>query len=366
MMRACLIAFATALTAVSGYASAQIEPEGAQHKTVVVVLATGGTIAAQKSKDGISYEAGVLSIDAILSSVPEASDLVDLIDAKQVANIGSQDMSDTVWLQLLNEIRSVRTDAPDAAIIVTHGTDTIEETAFLLDLFFPSGAPIVLTGAMRSADASGADGPANLLDGLRVVSDSNSRDRGVLVVLNGKIVAARTVRKVHTESVEAFGAGDAGLLGEIVNGKPVYFAPPVRAAITGQVAIPKNLAKVGIIYAHGQMEPDLVSFYVANDYEAVVLAGVGNGNSSAQMIQSLKSAADEGLVVMRASRIPNGQVSRNVEVNDDQNGFSASHDLSPQKARILLSVLLSDSQDSKIDDYIIRCTTPLLPSQCAR
>jgi len=335
----------------------------------VMILATGGTIAGRRAADrNAGYTSGVVSIEEILEAVP-GLDAIASIDGKQVANIGSQDMNNAVWQSLVMEIDQLRQEQPDVGIVITHGTDTMEETAFFLDLLFPAGAPIVLTGAMRSFDQLGADGPANLKAAVRVAASKEARDRGVLIVMHGEVHAARDVRKQHTENLQAFSSGNKGLVGVFVNETVLFIRAPrgelARHVYRGAQLHALQFPKVGILFAHSNFDAGLVELYTGLGYDGLVLAGTGNGNGNAETLSALAKFAKRGVVV-RSTRLPEGFVSRNVEIDDDAMGFVASYDLSPQKSRILLQRLLTITNDVDMIQSAFACRVPLAFELCLK
>ena len=319
---------------------------GAAERPQVVILATGGTIAGQQKKPGeAGYTAGQLAVDAILAAVPELHTVAQ-VSGEQIASIGSQDMNDQVWLRLLRRINELVNDQAVGGVVVTHGTDTMEETAFFLDLTVATDKPVVLVGAMRPATAAGADGPLNLLNAVRIAAAPESRGRGVLVALNEEIHSAREVTKTNTTEVQTFRSPNAGPVGLFTAGHLRYVRAPLGGGrphfVLGGRA---DLPLVEIVYAHANMQAGLVEASARLGARGLVLAGVGNGNMSRGAMDALAALAKQGTVVVRSSRVGSGWVSRNVEVDDDTLGFVASQDLNPQKARILLQLALTQTSD---------------------
>jgi L-asparaginase len=313
----------------------------------VVILATGGTIAGQQKKPGeAGYTAGQVAVDAIIAAVPELRGIAQ-VRGEQIASIGSQDMNDEVWLRLLRRIGELVNDQAVGGVVVTHGTDTIEETAFFLDLTLATDKPVVLVGAMRPATALGADGPLNLLNAVRIAAAPESRGRGVLVTLNEEIHNAREVTKTNTTEVQTFGSPNAGPVGLFTAGRLRYHrAPPGGGAPRFAPGDWTELPRVEIVYAHANMQAGLIEASARLGARGLVIAGVGNGNMSRGAMDALAALAKQGAVVVRSSRVGSGWVSRNVEVDDDSLGLVASQDLNPQKARILLQLALTQTSDS--------------------
>lgn len=311
-------------------------PEALPH---ILVLATGGTIAgAADPRSRAAYNAGEVSAEALLAAVPGAAEIARLT-TEQVAAIGSQDMSETVWLALARRIAAGVSDPAVDAILLTHGTDTMEETALFLHLTHGGETPVIMVGAMRPSTATSADGPANLMAALMVAASPQSRGRGVLVVLNDMIHGARDVTKTSTTAVETFQSPNFGALGRVTANGVRYF-DPVRPR-PAPLPLPDALPPVMILHAHAGMDARLVKAAIAAGARGLVLAGVGDGNAPGPVIAALADAARDGIACVRASRCPTGPVLRNIEVSDDALGLVAAGHLNPAKARVLLQLLLA-------------------------
>ncbi len=307
----------------------------------VTVLATGGTIAGSGSGGGIGYQAGKVSAQDLIGAVPGIDKLAQ-ISAEQVSSIGSQDMNDTVWFTLARRIDDILGKGEADAIVITHGTDTMEETAFFLANVLKTDRPVVLVGSMRPSTAISADGPANLFEAVKAAASDSAKGRGVLVVLNDTIHAARAVQKTNTTSVQTFLSPNGGPVGFVDPASVGFVQPmPSRAKPYALPAEP-SLPRVEIVYAHANMDAAAVEDAVKRGAKGIVLAGVGDGNASKAAIAALANAAKQGVVVIRASRVGSGFVNRNVEVDDDTLGFAVSLDLNPQKARILAQLLIAN------------------------
>src|SRR5271170_7658025 len=309
----------------------------------IVILATGGTIAgAAATGTQAGYTSGAVTIDAMLAAVPGIKDLAN-IKGEQISNVGSQDMTLTIMLALAKRINVLLAQNDVDGIVVTHGTDTMEETAFFLNLVVKSEKPVVLVGSMRPSTAVSADGPLNLYEGVAVAGDPNARSRGVLVVMNDWIHAAHSLTKTSTTAVQTFMSPLRGLVGVSSYGKnDFYNTPSWKNTVTSEFDISgvTKLPRVDILYADVDMPPDLIDASVANGAKGIVIAGVGNGNMNKASLEAAKRAAAKGVVIVRSSRVVTGSVGRNVEVNDDEMNFVASDELNPQKARILLMLAL--------------------------
>ena len=314
-----------------------------KHPPHVVVLATGGTIAGTAdSGTQAGYASGQVTIEAMIEAVPGISALAD-IRGEQIANVGSQDMTFAIMIALTNRINELLADDAVSGVVVTHGTDTMEETAYFLNLTVNSKKPVVLTGAMRPATAVSADGPLNLYNAVAVAADPAAADRGVVVVMNDWIHGAHSLAKTNTTSVETFLSPINGLIGTVHYGKTQYFRRPFRRNTNTSefsVAAITALPRVDILYACADMPADLIDCSVSQGARGIVIAGDGNGNMNAATIASASRAAGQGIVIVRSSRVPTGTVSRNVEIDDDRFKFVVSDELNPAKARILLMLAL--------------------------
>jgi L-asparaginase len=325
-----------------------------QDKKNIVILATGGTIAgAAASGTQSAYTSGAVTIDAMLKAVPGIEKLAN-IKGEQISNVGSQDMSFEIMLKLAKRINELLSTPAVDGIVITHGTDTMEETAYFLNLTVKSDKPVVMVGSMRPSTAVSADGPLNLYNAVAVAADPKAKDRGVLVVMNDQIHAAHSLTKTSTTSVQTFMSPLRGVVGVTAYGKDDWYnTPPWKHTSQSEFDISNvtKLPRVDIVFADADMEPDLIDASVNAGAKGIVIAGVGNGNMNKASVEAAERAVKKGVVVVRSSRVATGMVDRNVEVNDDQLGFIASDELNPQKSRILLSlVLLKPESTSQIQE----------------
>ena len=329
---------------------------GAQaRKPRVVIVATGGTIAGSaESTTAAGYKSGAVAVDVLIAAVPQMKSFAD-VTGVQVASIGSQDMNDEVWLKLAAEVNRLAAQPDVDGIAITHGTDTMEETAYFLNLVVKTDKPVVLTGSMRPSTSLSADGPLNIYNAVGVASDPRAKGRGVLVVANDDIHGARAITKRHTTDVQTFVSPEAGLIGVCLFDSRDFVRMPARAHTTAtpfKVAVGQILPRVDIIYAHAGMSPDLIDAAVANGAKGIVIAGVGDGNMTTPSLDAVKRAIAKGVVVVRSTRVGEGVVRRNIEVSDDKMGTVASMDLVPGKARVLLKLALTQTSDpKKIQEY---------------
>lgn len=324
-------------------------------KPKVYILATGGTIAGTgASATASGYTAGKVAIQSLIDAVPQIADVAD-VKGEQIVSIGSQDMNDQVWLTLAKKINTLlATDSVDG-IVVTHGSDTMEETAYFLNLTVHNNKPVVLTGAMRPSTAISADGPLNLYNSVCTAADPSSKGRGVMIVMNGLILGAEATQKMNTVDVQTFQAPDQGPLGYVYDSKPHYTMSTLKKHTTESVfdvAGLDSLPKVGIVYSYADVQSDTVDPFLSNGYEGIVHAGVGNGNIHKNVFPKLDEAVKNGIVVVRSSRCPTGPVTLDDEVDDTAHKFVASWELNPQKARVLLKLALTKTHDwKKIQEY---------------
>jgi L-asparaginase len=329
-------------------AGAQAAPKGPLPN--VVVLATGGTIAGAAATDvQAAYTSGQVGVEQLLAAVPQAKKLANL-RGEQISNIGSQDMNDEVWVKLAMRINELLAMPDVAGVVVTHGTDTIEETAYFLNLVVKSKKPVVMTAAMRPSTALSADGPLNFFNAVAVAASKEAAGRGVLVVVNDWIHGASSLTKTSTTAVQTFLSPISGLIGTIAYGEIEWYRGPVgRNTATSEFTVDKNttLPRVDIIMAYENMDGAIIDAAVASGAKGLVIAGVGNGNMTTAAVTALAAQAKKGIVCVRSSRVVTGQVGRNVEVDDDKNGFVASLGHNPQKARVLLRLALTKTRDPK-------------------
>jgi L-asparaginase len=325
--------------------------EAQARKPKIMILATGGTIAGAQTKPGeASYTAGTFSVANLIAAVPQLQDLAQ-VSGEQFANIASQDMNNAVWLKLAKRINQLLATPEVDGIVVTHGTDTMEETAYFLHLVVNSNKPVVVVGSMRPATAISPDGPLNLYNAVAVAADPQARGRGVFVVMDDKIFCGREVTKTNTTAVETFQPMNRGVQGAAYFGQNRWFEPPGQKHTTKsefRVDQAEAMPRVDIVYAYANAPRDMVDALVAAGAKGIVLAGVGDGNSTEPVIAALSEAAKKGVIVVRASRVGHGLVRRNIEVNDDKLGFVTAEELNPSKARVLTLLSLMHTQDPKV------------------
>jgi len=329
------------VTAGVQYAAAQAK------KPNVLILATGGTIAGAAATGTQSgYTSGAVTIDAMIAAVPGIRDLAN-IKGEQISNVGSQDMSFEIMLKVAKRINELMPREDVDGFVITHGTDTMEETAYFLNLVVKGNKPVIMVGSMRPSTAVSADGPLNLYNAVGVAIDPQAKGRGVLVVMNDWIQAAHSLTKTSTTSVQTFMSPLRGVVGISSYGKNDFYNTPVwkhTSASEFDINNVSQLPRVDIVFACADMPADLIDASANSGAKGIVIAGVGNGNMTKAALEAAARVVKKGVIVVRSSRVPTGTVGRNVEVNDDELGFIASDELNPQKARILLALALLKSR----------------------
>lgn len=317
-------------------------------KPRIVILATGGTIAGSASGAAqASYQPGVLSIQQIISSVPHIQELAEL-KGIQVCNISSQNMEESIWLELLKTIDNLFTHDLCDGVVITHGTDTMEETAYFLNLTVRHTKPIVITGAMRPATSLSADGPFNLYNAVALASSPEAHNRGVMVVMNDYILSADDVTKTNTVNPNAFSCPNYGPLGIMRDGLPSFFRDsPFRHTASSEFNIITilSLPKTEIIYSYAFSSDVAINAIIESGANGIVVAGVGHGNYNRAHSKGLENASARGIMVVRSTRIATGGVDPAAEEYDTR--WPVSYYKNPQKARILLMLALTKTKDSK-------------------
>ena len=319
-------------------------------KPNITILATGGTIAGDgDSAIKSSYSAGAVTVDKLLAAVPSINEMAN-IKGEQISNIGSQEMTNEVWLKLAKRANTLLSSDDVDGIVVTHGTDTMESTAYFLDLTVKSKKPIVFVGAMRSGTSMSADGPMNLFNAVSVATNKETAGKGVVVVMNDEIHSAREVTKVNTSSVNAFASPNAGKIGTVYYGAVNYYMQTLRKhTIDSEFDITKidSLPRVDIVYGHADDTDLFVNAAVKAGAKGIIHSGMGNGNPFPLTMDALTKASKAGVVVARSSRVGSGRTTLHNEVDDEKYGFIATDSLNAQKARILLMLGLTKTQDKK-------------------
>jgi len=322
----------------------------------VIILATGGTIAGQGSSvDRAGYTPGTLNIEDLLSNIPSVNKIAS-IKGEQIASVGSYDMTIEIWMKLAKRINEIFAKNEADGVVITHGTDTQEETAYFLSLTVKSDKPVVLTGSMRPATAISADGPKNLYDAILVASVPQSKGKGVMVSFNETLYDGKNVIKMNTTHVDAFESPNTGPIGQIYDGRVVYYSQPIKnAEIPFDISKLETLPKVDIVYLYVDVSDAAINALINDKTEGLVIAGVGNGDMNKNILASVGTAVKKGILVVRGSRVASGRVTQfNQTFDDAKIGTIASDDLNPQKARILLMLALTVTKDrNKIQEMFL-------------
>ena len=314
----------------------------------IVVLAMGGTIAgsAASATDSTGYRAGTGAVDDLFAAVPQTLELARLT-GEQFASMDSSDLTDEILLALARRVAELLASADVDGVVVTHGTDTIEESAYFLNLVLDSAKPVVLTGAMRPATALSADGPMNFYGAVAVASAPRSAGQGVLVVMNDEIHSARDVTKTSSLRVGSF-ESPYGPLGTVIDGHPRFYravSRPHTAATEFSLTDIRSLPSSGILFAHSGVDDSVAAALDATRFEVIVHAGFGNGTVASRIVEPLEAARRAGAVVVRATRTGSGHVTHHGASGDLVNGWISVDDQNPQRARILACLALSVTRD---------------------
>ncbi|MES2349576.1 MAG: type II asparaginase [Pseudomonadota bacterium] len=317
----------------------------------VTILATGGTIAGSgaTSTTTVGYTAATVGVDRLIAAVPELAKVAQ-VKGEQVFQIASENMSNEHWLVLAKRVNTLLAQPDVDGIVITHGTDTLEETAYFLDLVVKSKKPVVLVGAMRPGTALSADGPINLYNAVLLAASKEAIGKGVLVALNDQIQGARDVTKTNTSTLDSFKTPELGMLGYIQGNKAYFYHASTRKHTTDtefDISKLDALPQVDIVYGYANVSPVALNALVAAGAKGIIHAGVGDGSLASKVLPSLTAARKQGVLIVRSARVGQGIVARNGEANDDELDFVVSDTLSPQKARILLMLALTKTSDSK-------------------
>lgn len=310
----------------------------------ILVLATGGTIAGRGDSplQTMGYRAGQFTVEEMLEELPDITASVR-VSGEQFVNLPSSALTPMDWLGLAQRISVRLNDRSIDGLVITHGTDTLEETAFFLHLVIKSKKPVVLVGAMRPATALSPDGPMNLINAIRVAAAPAAYGLGALVVMNDEIFSARDVTKTSANRLDAFRSPDFGALGSVDNGQVGIYRRLLRKHTVDTVFDVNELAKlprVDIVVGYVGADDVLVKAVLAAGAQGIVLAGTGAGHISPSADETLHDALEQGTIVVRASRTGGGRI-----LPTSPEDFIACDNLSPQKARILLMLALTVTRD---------------------
>jgi glutamin-(asparagin-)ase len=319
-------------------------------KPNVVILATGGTIAGAGASalNSATYAAAKVPVDKLLAGLPELANVAN-VKGEQVSQIASESFTNDNLMKLGKRISALVKQADVDGIVVTHGTDTLEETAYFLNLVIRTSKPIVVVGSMRPGTALSADGALNLFNAVSVAASKDAAGKGVLVTMNDELQSGRDVAKTINIKTEAF-KSQWGPLGMVVEGNNYWFRAPVKrhtAQSEFNIDEFEALAPVDIVYGYGNVPRATVDAVGKTGIKALIHAGTGNGSVADRVVPALQEVRAKGIQVVRSSRVPEGFVLRNAEQPDDKYDWVVAHDLNPQKARILAAVALTKNLDSK-------------------
>ena len=321
-----------------------VETEVPLQKTVVI-LATGGTIAGSGEQwKATNYKPGVLSVESLVAAVP-GLDKIANIQTIQVCNVNSDDITAELWIELADKINTLAKDKNVAGFVITHGTDTMEETAYFLNLTVKTEKPVVLTGSMRPATSLSADGPMNLYQAVCVASDEKNAGKGVLVVFSDMIYSARSVQKNNTFSMMAISSRGTGSIGVVRNNSAEFYELPVKKhTVHTEFSLDKvsSLPKVSILYFSVDSDPALLQ-YAAKNSSGLVIAGAGAGEFSEKFIKVINSLT---IPVVISSRVNGGIITQDAVLCKNT---VAANDLSPQKAAVLLRLALKNNKTAQND-----------------
>jgi glutamin-(asparagin-)ase len=327
------------------------EVETQQKLANVVVLATGGTIAGAgaSAANSATYQAAKVGIEQLIAAVPQLSELAN-VRGEQVMQIASESITNDNLLQLGRRVAELADSKDVDGIVITHGTDTLEETAYFLNLVEKTDKPIIVVGSMRPGTAMSADGMLNLYNAVAVASSKDARGKGVLVTMNDEIQSGRDVSKMINIKTEAFKSA-WGPLGMVVEGKSYWFRLPAKRHTMDSEFDIKNiqsLPDVEIAYSYGNVSDTAYKALAQSGAKAIIHAGTGNGSVSSRVVPALQALRKDGVQIIRSSHVnAGGFVLRNAEQPDDKYDWVVAHDLNPQKARILAMVALTKTNDSK-------------------
>lgn len=341
--------FKKTLTALAAVLAMGFAASSAMALPTVKILATGGTIAgvAEKGTDVTGYKAGTLTVDTLIKAVPEMKDYAE-VSGEQVANISSNNVSTEILLKLAKRVNELLADPKVDGVVITHGTDSIEETAYFLNLTVKSDKPVVLVGSMRPATAISADGPMNLLEAVQAAASQKMKGMGVTIVMNDRICAARETTKFNTRNVATFQAPEYGYLGSMVNGQPdIYRMSTRRHTSKSEFDVSKltELPRVDVIYAYAGTDPSLIQAAVKLGAKGIVSASMGNGSISDLQEAEYKKLMKNKFPVVLSERVPTGECV--LSKGAVEMGYISAGNLNPAKSRLLLQLALTKTSDPK-------------------
>ncbi|MBR3842040.1 MAG: asparaginase [Christensenellaceae bacterium] len=312
-----------------------------KNKKTVVILATGGTIAGVGEEGRVvGYSSGALSAKDLIDAVPKLEEIVN-IRTVQVCNINSDDITYKIWFKLVHTIHEMAKDPDVAGFVITHGTDTLEETAYFLNLTVKTDKPVILTGSMRPSTSISPDGPMNLYQAVCTAASNEAIGRGVLAVFSDRVYSARSVAKTSTYHVMAISAGETGSIGVVREGSVYLYETPIQQHTTNSefdIDGLDSLPRVAVIYFSVDADPSLLR-YAAKNYDGIVIAGAGAGEFSREYMKVIEEL---DLPVVISSRVYDGLITQDSVLCKNT---VAANNLSPQKAAVLLRLALLKTRD---------------------
>jgi glutamin-(asparagin-)ase len=316
----------------------------------VVILATGGTIAGAGASavNSATYAAAKVGVEKLIAGLPELGKVAN-VRGEQVFQVASERLTNDNLLVLAQRVSALAKQPDVDGIVITHGTDTVEETAYFLTLTVHTNKPIVMVASMRPGTALSADGALNLYDAVSVAGSKDAMGKGVLLTMNDSIESGRDVSKNFNIKPSAF-VSQWGSLGMVVEGRNYWFRAPVkRHTMNSEFDIDtiKSLPPVEIAMGYEGVASTAIDALGKSGIKALIHGGPGNGSVADRIVPSLQKVRADGIVVIRSSRVPDGFVIRNAEQPDDKYDWVVAHDLRPQKARILAMVALTKTSDTK-------------------
>lgn len=322
----------------------------AQDKPTVQLIATGGTIA-MKIDPVKKAPVPAISGDDLMATVPDVAKYAK-VEVNNLSNVPSDYMDPVRWTALTKAVEETLKRPDVAGVVVSHGTDTLEETAFWLDTTVKSDKPVILIGAQRNASSSDFDGPRNLLNAVRIAVDEQAKGKGAMLAMNNQINAARYVTKTHTANVETFQSGNYGLIGEVYADKVVIDRAPLRRQHIPIVAT--EMPRIDIVAMYGGADDRMLRSAVDQGAKGIVVQALGMGNVNMPMFEGIKYALSKGVPVVISTRVHNGRVMANYGFEGGGKtladaGAIMAGDLTPQKSRILLMLLLQQGKTGKED-----------------
>jgi glutamin-(asparagin-)ase len=343
-MQHALRATTTTLLAFGLAHAAWAQAQAVAPKPNVVIVATGGTIAGAgaTSANSATYQAAKVPVEKLIAGIPELNNVAN-VRGEQAFQIASESFTNEKLLQLGKRVSALVKDPGVDGVVITHGTDTLEETSFFLNLVLQTEKPVVVVGSMRPGTAMSADGMLNLYNAVVLAGSPSARGKGVLVAMSDDILSGRDAAKRINIKTNAF-SSPWGALGMVVEGQAYWFRGPVkRHTIHSEFNVDtlQSLPEVHIVYGSGNMTPELYDAAVKAGAKAIINAGTGNGSVPNYLVDTLKRIRAGGVHIVRSSRVADGFVIRNSEQPDDKYDWVVAHDLNPQKAKILAALALT-------------------------